>query len=426
MKKTIIFVMILMCAVLVHAQAVFDNQGAIIVNMVNQEPDPVGPGQYVDVRWMVQNFGSDPINDIAVEIMPQYPFSLDPGDNAVKTIPSLPGRQNDASSYIVKYKVRVDSNAVEGNNTLKLRYRIGNGAWTTGDYTINVQTIDANLGIISVSTVPSVVTPGDTFNLNIQVKNLADSVLNDVSIKMDMLLSTITAGAATSTTKSEVLDSLPFAPVKSATEQRIRNIQPGQVVTFTYSLIAYPDAEAKVYKVPVEVAYYDGLGNKYSKDDVVGLIVESKPDLSALLEQTDITSSGQKGTVTVKIVNKGLTNVKFMDVKVVPTDQFELLSPSEVYIGNIDSDDYETADYDIYVKPGVTGDVAIPVTYQYMDANNNRYTDTANLTLKLYTQEEAEAIGVQKSNTTFIVIAIVVILVIGFLIIRAVRKRRRS
>ncbi len=425
MKKTIILVMVLMCAVLVHAQTAFDNQGVIVVNMVNQEPDPVGPGEYVDVRWMVQNLGSDSINNIEVELMPEYPFSLDPGDDSTKLIPSLSPRQNDASSYVVKYKVRVDSNAIEGNNTLKLRYKVGNSIWTTAEYTINVQTRDANLGIMSVETVPTVVMPGDNFNLNIKVKNLADSTLKDVSIKMDMLLSTISSGATSSTTKSEILDSLPFAPVKSATEQRIRNIAPGQEVTFTYSLVAYPDAQAKVYKVPIEVNYYDTLGKLYSKDDVIGLIVESKPDLSALLEQTDITSSGQKGTVTVKIVNKGLVNVKFMDVKMAPTDQFELLSPDEVYIGNIDSDDYETADFDIYVQPGVTGDVAIPVTYQYMDANNNKYTDTADLTLKLYTKEQAQALGVQKSNTTVIVIAIVVVLIIGFLIFRAVRKKRK-
>src|SRR3989338_7187239 len=51
----------------------------IEVTLINQEPDPAEPGKYVDIRFKLDNNGSDEARNVDIEILPQYPFSLDPG-----------------------------------------------------------------------------------------------------------------------------------------------------------------------------------------------------------------------------------------------------------------------------------------------------------------------------------------------------------
>jgi len=424
MNKVIMLIILVLGSAFVSAQA-YEDEGVIAISFVNQDPDPVEPGDYVELRWKIENLGELPLEDIVIELNTKFPFSLDPGEDATKTINSLDGFQKSDSGYITKYKVRVSENAVEGTNTVELKYKVGKSSYTTLKFDIDVETVDANLGIVSVETTPSTVLPGNTFDLQIKVRNMADSVLKDVSVKLDTLLSSITAGTATTTSKSEILDAVPFAPLKSATEKKIRNIQPGSEVVFSYNLIAYPNAEAKVYKVPLELTFFDSLGTEYNENDVIGIVVSAQPDLSVILDSTDISKAASTGEVTVKFVNKGLTDVKFVNVNLGKSSDYDIKSADEVYMGNIDSDDYETADFDLFVKANNGSIVMLPVHYEYMDANNNKFSQDIELELKLCKKGDPGCANGENSKTG-IIIAVVVLVVIGFLIFRAIRKRKKK
>ena len=65
----------------------------INVTMINHEPDPAEAGRYVTVRFKIENSGAENAEDITVELLPEYPFSLDPGEGAVKYIGSVRSRQ---------------------------------------------------------------------------------------------------------------------------------------------------------------------------------------------------------------------------------------------------------------------------------------------------------------------------------------------
>jgi len=424
MKHINVLIMILIMTTIIASSVAAE--GILNIDFVNQDSDPVEPGDYVDIRWKVNNLGTDPINDVQIELLPDYPFSLDPGETALKNIPVLDALQKTDTGYTIKYKVRVDNNAVEGKNTIKLRYKTGKNTWSIREDDINVQSIDANIGISSVQTTPEDILPGTKFDLKIKIRNMADSVLKDVSLQLDTTLSTISAGAATTTTKSEMLNALPFAPLKSATEKKIRNIKPGEEVIFSYSLVAYSDAEAKVYKIPIQLNYYDGLGTQYTKDDIIGLIVSAKPDIRAVINENPITKAGTSGDISVKFVNKGLTNIKFVNVIAHENNDLEITGAKEEYIGNIDSDDYESVDFAVYVKNTEKSSVMLPLTYEFMDANNNKYTKDVELEMKLCTGDEEGVCQENKSSPIGYIIGGIILIVILFLIIRAVMKRRKT
>jgi hypothetical protein len=394
------------------------------VTMVNQIPDPVEPGQYVELRFKFENRGSENAEDIVVELIPEYPFSLEPGESVTKYIGSVHGRQIGDIGTIVKYRVKVDENAVEGENDIELKYKINKAGyppnWIKLDtFTVDIQTHDAIMAVEDVKLVPKEFVPGQSGSLTITLKNMADSVLKEIKTKLEVSTTNVL-------TTSVATTDYPFTPIGSTNEKTIGLLEAKESVDIEFNLVADPDAEANIYKVPLTIKYSDELGTNYTKNLIIGLIIGGEPDLAINLDDSTITSSGAKGTVTIKFVNKGTNDVKFCYVKLRESDEYEILSPSEDYIGSIDSDDYETVDFDLYVS-SKESEIFLPLTVEYKDANNKEYTEEIKIPLKLYSSSEAKKYGVKKGNSAVGIIIILIIVGAGlFFYIRKKRKTKKE
>ncbi len=379
------------------------------ISFVSQTPDPVEPGSIVELRWTVENIGSGGAEDVQIEFLPQYPFTLYSGE-AIQDLGTINGRQTGAKGVVVLYKVRVDQDAVEGTNEVELRYKRNTQPWNVLEpFDINIQTIDATLAVTSVKVEPETIIPGKSGKITIELKNLADSLLKDVTTKLDLSSST-----------------LPLAPLNSVTEKKIKMIRAGETVKQEYEVTSLATAESQIFKVPLELSFYDHLGNNYNKSDIIGVKVGDVPDLSYFLDSTDVYKAGSSGDVSVKFVNKGVTDVKFLNVVLKPTDDYKILSSEEEYLGNVDSDDYETADYKIYVQSGAPKELKLDMEITYSDANNNQYAMEIEPVLKLYDDKEAVMVGLtQKSNKVGTLITIVIV-VVGIIAYRKWKKRKKK
>jgi len=71
------------------------------------------------------------------------------------------------------------------------------------------------------------------------------------------------------------------------------------------------------------------------------------------------------GTVSIKFVNKGATDARFLNIILKKSDDYETISSDNVYIGDLDSDDYETADFKINVKRLKSSKLNIPVHFEF-------------------------------------------------------------
>jgi len=424
-KLSLIFVLGLM-TILLGAVATAQQSPIINITLMNQDPDPVGPGQYVEIRFKIHNEGFKTVaENFQISLEPTYPFTLDSSENADRSIGDLPALGAGGNVIIVKYKLRVAEDAVEGDNKIYLKYKHGNTDWIREEFEISVQTVDANLGIVSIDTYPEKIKPGEEAQVNITVKNMADSTMNDISFKLDLTYSDLLDSATAITAADSIIafNALPFAPIGSATEQKIYSLGPGKEATFTYNLIAYSDAESRVYKIPVEISYYDELQTEYVKEDIIGLIVGTKPELSVVIDETDIYVGKQSGTVVLRFINKGFSDVKFLDVMLADNGEYELISSEEVYIGNVDSDDYETAEFEIYLKNGAgrkEGEIKLPIMIEYRDANNNIYTEEHDLELKVVS---AKKLGIKSSSGLS---TLLLLLIIGGVVYFFYRRRKKK
>ena len=410
MKKEMIFLGVMLVFLFGLTNFAAADSVALNVSLTNYDPLPAQPGEYVDIWIKVENIGADDAPDAKIILDPAYPFSIERGYDTSKDFGIIGTNYGE----VVKFTLRVDKDVVQGTNKLyyNLTVDAAHGPWIRGSFTIDVETGNANLAVVEVKSEPEQINPGGSAKVSIKVKNMADAPLKDVNVKLDFsAVRTVTA----------TLYDLPFAPIGSTSEQRVYKINPGETRLFEFTVMAYPGAEANLYKIPIEITYSDDVGNDYTKQDMIGLVVNSAPELAASVDEVGVNTVGQTGDLVLKFVNRGLTEIKFLTVTIGDSDGFELLSTTnEVYIGNIDSDDYETAEYTI--KLSKTGEIDIPITVQFKDATNKVFEQST--TLKT-TVRSAQDMGTAKNSTAAVITWIVIIVVI-VLVVWWVRRRRKK
>ncbi|MFH1669701.1 MAG: hypothetical protein ABIA62_07280 [Candidatus Woesearchaeota archaeon] len=91
---TIVLIMALLSCIAVMADSVtYVSGNSIRVSMISQSPDPVGPGAYLELRWMVTNYGSTPVEDLEFMLVTDYPFQLLGLDKGIRSLGMIQGHQ---------------------------------------------------------------------------------------------------------------------------------------------------------------------------------------------------------------------------------------------------------------------------------------------------------------------------------------------
>jgi len=217
-----------------------------------------------------------------------------------------------------------------------------------------------------------------------------------------------------------LFSNLPFIPT-SGSERSVNKIKEDKERILSFVIKSSQDIAPGNYNIPYELSYTNSNDEKIAKQGSIGIVVNADTELkiSTELENNVI---GQKGKITLKIVNSGFGEIKFVNVKIYP-DGYALLSGSSDYIGNIGSDDFETSSYDVIFnenKPRLTGII------EYKDFNNNDKIENINMPIKVYSREEAISLGVIQTSKIPLYVGVVIVLIVLILIYRFIRKRLKK
>ncbi len=410
-RKTILLSIILLVLISPAVYAtLLETTGSLKVISLKYEPYPVEPGSYFKMWIKLENSGVDKANDVSFELIPEFPFSLDKNENALREI----GKLDVGDEIVLEYKIRVNKDAVVGKNDLKSRYCIQKGLCVTHDFNISIQARDAILAVADVSAIPSEIAPGEIAEVKVKLNNVAESLMENIRVKLDIYEKLSTA---TSITYNE----LPFTPIGSTNEISLNKLDKGETNDITFRLIADPDAEPDVYKIPVVLTYNDEVGKNYTRNYVTALIINDEPNIYAVVDETTIGKGGGTGTVDIKFINKGLSDVKFLDVELKESDDYNLLASKMEYIGNLDSDDYETAEFELSVKKTREEFVNLLLNIKYRDAINNEYEEDIEVPLYLYgSSNEKSRFGIGQ------VIFILIVVAVGIFFYWRWKKKKRK
>lgn len=95
----------------------------LTTQLLNQEPYPAVPGDYVKLVFQVSGLQNPECNSVLFQLVPNYPISFDPGASSTLTLNSGTYAGVDYSSNaVIPFKVRVDPNALDGDNPIEIRY----------------------------------------------------------------------------------------------------------------------------------------------------------------------------------------------------------------------------------------------------------------------------------------------------------------
>ena len=155
MKTKALLSVIIMSAMLISfvaaepAQTVTYNNSnpqGLTITQLNYQPYPANPGEYVDVWVEAQFYGQGFPSNATFTLEPSYPFSLDPNESAIQSFGSIVS----ATPMLIHYKVRIDQNAVPGDNYLTLTYSPdgGNNIIVTKQLDIQINNAETSFGMV--------------------------------------------------------------------------------------------------------------------------------------------------------------------------------------------------------------------------------------------------------------------------------------
>lgn len=239
--------------------------------------------------------------------------------------------------------------------------------------------------------------PGKEGRVEVTVKNTLGKDIEDVSFALDFT-------------------GIPLAPVDSS-EGSVDELDEDDKESFVFLVRADSSAKVGDYKIPYTITYAN---SSSVKKGTISVRVSADPLLSFTATLAD-PIIGMKTKATFKIVNKGLGEARFVSLTF-QTSGMTLLSENEVYIGSVDSDDFETVTLDVIPT---SKSATLAGTLEYQDDDAQKFTKVFDLPLHVYTADEALAKGITQPNRTPFYIGVIIVLLIVWFVYRTIAKRRR-
>ncbi len=386
MKKTLTLLMILAATMLLlPTVSAVDTAKHILPKLLKYQPNPAEPGNYVDVYLLVSN-RREAVKDFSITLIPGYPFIPAEDQNTTIFLASIPA----LDETLLKWRVFVDLDARNEDYNMTWSYTWGGqGGFIKFNDEVSVQATDASLTVDHYEITPQPIRPGSNATLILNLQNRGRITAKDIDVTLD-------------------LSTTPFSTYGTGTYRRVNRILPNSEEEVSYNLVSDPKSETKVYSFPINLNFRDERNNKYNGSSRVSAIVNAPPQLMAVVEESTIKSKNVTGEVTFKIVNSGAVDIKFLQLQLVPSDQYDApVASTTMYLGNLDTDDFETATFKM---KSLVDAPTFMIKLDYSDPFNQQYNQTFEVPMRIVSAQE---LGGTQSYTWVYALIVAIILVCG-------------
>ncbi len=277
--------------------------------------------------------------------------------------------------------VGVSAQEIDLNRQLRLQY---------GDF----------MRIDEVGTEPSQLAPGLGGNLTVTIRNAGDTEIKDVRVQI------------TPPSGISFLDDV--------SKRKIATMASGSSQELSFNLIVSPAMAEGVYSSYISIDYLNKIGQEKQDNDTFAIIIKSQPKLFVKIDDSEIYKGNVVGDVTITFVNNNIADIRFLTVELEDSPDYDLISTNRMYIGDLDSDDFESVDFNMKLI-NEKDYIILPLRITYKDALNNDYSQEINVDLRV---RDAADLGNGGMSTTLILIILVAIIIVVWLIWRFIKKRR--
>jgi hypothetical protein len=322
------------------------------------EHEPVYPGDTVFVWVPIENNGYGTwMTDTVVKLVTANNATdkvIHVLDDAV-AIGSLE-EWNDMRT--AKFKIHVDQNAVEGEYDFNVYVTAKGQDNPSGNSPTTVVLKDrilvvSGMPVITLSnTSIGTVAPGSTNDVILKFKNEGTGTARNLYADIN--------------TASEHLASV-FSIVGSGTRFSLGNLHPGEEKEIKFNLIVDAQAQTGVYNIPFQIS-----GMNYSASDSIGVGVAGITDFELSYQES-------ASSFLLSVSNVGVNPAKAVSVEIPTQNGFSVSGSSTQVIGNLNSGDYTSANFQVAQR----GSSDMNIRIQYTDAAGVRRSIDKKLPVKL-------------------------------------------
>ncbi|MBT6182413.1 hypothetical protein HOI04_00855, partial [archaeon] len=112
---------ILFFAIILFATTISAEACDLQTTLLNQDPYPAVPGDYVKLVFQVVGFENPECRDMTFELLADYPIAFNPGETGLQSFSHTAFIQDYESNILIPYEVRVDGDALDGENPIEVR-----------------------------------------------------------------------------------------------------------------------------------------------------------------------------------------------------------------------------------------------------------------------------------------------------------------
>lgn len=323
MRRFLILILMLTLPITGASAATYVDAPSINVDLVSQSPNPARPGEIFELSLSVQNIGNENIDNIIVELDPEYPFYQVSGESLTRTISFLNARQEDHDATILRFKLKVDADVSDDTYEIDVVVRDDTtGATTTTPIDIQVRGKEyAQIVTISKANIDL----AKEEPLEFIITNIGNSPLQNMVVSWEE-------------------ENGVILPVYSDNTKYIKYLDAGESITISYTVMADVNAEPGLYQIDINLEFEDYNSDTAMINTRAGLFVGGETDF-------DVTfSEGTSGEVSLSIANVGNNEAYSVKVSIPEQDNYQAVGSSASIVGNLDIGDYTITSFTISPK----------------------------------------------------------------------------
>jgi len=372
----------------------------LTLDLLNQDPDPVKPGEVLEIRLSIQNTGYEDLENCVIEIKPEYPFKALTGETLVKNVGTLGKRYEDTRQKVVKFKLGLENNVNEGKYPLKVYIyttKDNSRLTLTKEFDIEIDS-ESNAEIEYISVEKMV--PGQKTNLVFGIKNVGNSPLKNAMFSWDC-------------TNDVIL------PVGSSNVKHINLIDIGDTANVSFEVLTNVNTKPGLYKLDMVLTYDDieelqtiteaGTVENQKRKEIkskAGIYIGGTTDFDIAFMERSPTGDY---TFTVSNIGNNAANSVKISIPLQANWTVADGSSNSVVLGNLQKGDNTIADFSL--KPAAM-EKELPIKFEISYTSNDGIRQTVERELPLYSSsftplaESDESGGSNSSSLKYIGLAI--------------------
>jgi len=143
MKKVVMLITLMVLAITIVSAEACD----LTTTLLNQDPYPAVPGDYVKLVFQIEGLDTPECKDITFNLLEDYPIIFDPDEDGKRKFSKVDYVKDYESNLLIPYEVRIDADALDGTNPIEVNIENKGDAPISKTFDLEVDDVRADFEI---------------------------------------------------------------------------------------------------------------------------------------------------------------------------------------------------------------------------------------------------------------------------------------